>query len=103
MEVGLPVHAHTHMYVHTTLSGVMRFLLSLVFSSRSQGEMTELIQELKDIVDNKQKPKPSTAKGTTGLCGCAGVHLEGHGAHSQPATHPPLEGKGHPRSLTFCM
>lgn len=44
-------------------------MVSLVFCCRSQGEMTKLIQELKDMIDNKQKPKTSAAKGTTGVCG----------------------------------
>ena len=68
MEMGLFVHEHACMHVRTYCSGWCH-MVSLVFCCRSQGEMTKLIQELKDMIDNKQKPKTSAAKGTTGVCG----------------------------------
>ena len=53
------------------MAGVRQSLLCPV--SRSQPEMSKLIQELKDMVENKQKPKSSSAKGTTGVCVCVCV------------------------------
>ena len=56
-----------------TVVGVRQSLLCPLL--RSQPEMSKLIQELKDMVENKHKPKSSSAKGTTGVCVCVCVHV----------------------------